>query len=117
MIRRFLETLTGEELDRVLTTKMRPGSYDLAQNYTGAQIGPCLIGTAFGAAGEHGIHDNSKCTFCQKVASRGREIEVQYDNLCKRFTAKRINTLIRDQALRVQLSRIPKAIPTEGALV
>lgn len=113
MIRRFLETLTGEELDRVLTTKMRPGCYSGGE-VAGEKVGPCLVGTAFTCFENIvAFHD----TLRSFHMSQGYETEGRYDDLCLRFTTERINTLIRNQALQIQLSRIPKAIPTEGVLV
>ena len=42
MIGKWLETLTDEQTDRVLTTKMNSGSYRKVSK----NIGPCLVGVA-----------------------------------------------------------------------
>jgi hypothetical protein len=82
VIGHYLLTLTAEQEDRVLTRKMRPGSY----------LNGCLISTVCGG-------DLWAAARARTYWHAGVAVEGIYDNLCERFGVTRINMAIRNRIL------------------
>jgi len=128
MIGKWLEQLTEEPLDRILTMKMHPGSYTEKETEKIAKdrgivvvVGPCLIGVATGFAAmtdrERNNLRNQTFSFFEFVDAvlscpGYMEIEACFDCLCARFGTTRINTLIRNRVLQIKATRILKTVTT-----
>lgn len=111
MIGKWLDQLSNEAADDVLTTTMRP--YHTARVDDG---GRCLVGVAGNAKlvlGSRqypsGLQDSSvvlqrRIATISKLISHYR-IGTRYDFLCERFGTAQVNRLIRDRLLKVRCRR------------
>lgn len=118
MIGQYLETLSNEALDRVLTRKMSPVGYIGPHRVSGPS--PCLVQTALGECGNswivHGpigkvLPASYRWSGHWRHATAATQ---QYDHLCPRFGTERINAAIRDRALRVLAARVSLPAPLHG---
>jgi hypothetical protein len=100
MIGQYLETLTTEQEDRVLTERLAE-----AGNYIRPDGCRCLIGVtndAFRLADESWTRFRSPDTDEDRRAFVG----IQFDNLCRRFGEARVNAAIRNRILANQAHRV-----------
>ena len=96
MIRKWLNELTNEQLNNVLTTKMNGGSYTYMSDEYGC-TGPCLVGVVVGGFGMPHSHPSSH----YKVS-----IEHRYDRACCELGLAKTNALVRERALQILASRV-----------
>jgi hypothetical protein len=103
VIGRYLRTLTDEQLDRVLTGKMRPRSYIPIDH-----SGPCLVGAACGIrTPEDYVTSRELTAHFESRWGAFQSVETRYDALCLRFGLERANAAIRERAVRILGSRQP----------
>lgn len=114
LIGKFLSTLNNEQESRVLTTAMKPGSYEA----------PCLVGVAGGghniACGQISerfavLNGKPLANVKAKIASLAWDtvlilaatdsVEMRFDYLCQRLGNDTAGVLIRNRILRNRLRR------------
>ena len=102
MLGKYLETMTEQQEDRLLTTKM--GRY-------GTRGYPCFLMVAFDSTNAfsvclHGSHIAEESFRRAQPIRHKLNVAGHYDSLCGRFGDERVNTAIRDRVLTNRLRRL-----------
>lgn len=95
MIGHYVNNLTPEQEDRVLTAKMRPGGMGFG----------CLVACAIGNWDYSDQYGGRGLSFWP-TDDYGPFVGDRYDDLCRRFSGPRINAAIRNRILSNRARRM-----------
>lgn len=107
MVGHFVNTLSPEEEDRVLESKLSVGTFKL-----GADGSRCLIAAAYPPSGDRIYFSEPRLTSWSAWGNRTLYLEDRFDCLCDRFGIVRIAALVRNRILSNRARRTLHAVPT-----
>lgn len=111
LLRDYVDGLSRDAEDRVLTTNMRPGSYDHHIAEDDYESGPCIVGVVNLSdpnmiAEDRGLREMHKNVELCTTQPWHCCVECRYDRVCAKYGRDVINNAIRLRILRNRLRRV-----------